>query len=525
MSRSSPYRIVRATGILGLATSVSRILGFVRDLLIAGLFGTGAAAQAFVVAFRLPNMLRDLVAEGAVTSAFVPVLSGYRAEGREREFWELSQALFCRVLLLVGLLGLCGTVGAPWIVRVIAPGFMDDPEKFDLTVRLTRLLFPFITLVGLWAFFMGLLNSLRHFATPALGPAVLNGAMIAALVWVVPKVEPNVLGLVYGVMVGAILQLAIQLPVAIRLGFRFRFRWKHPGASEIIRLLGPRTLGSAVYQVNVLVHTALASLSFIVGNGAVAALYFANRLVQLPLAVFGSSTAQASLPALSEMAAKGDKQGFGDTVVSVMRLSTFALVPSAIGLMVMAFPIVEGLFERGAFDHQATVMTAQALIFYAAGLMAFGISKIVSGAFYALKDTWTPVKLASEAVALNVFLSVVLMGPMQVMGLALAASVSNTLNAFRLLRELERKLDQRLLAPFLKGVAPMLAAALVMGLISWIGVAVVGSRLSSWLSLLVVILFSFLSYLGLSRLLNVPEAVRVQQWLLKRSILQRFASK
>ena len=217
---SPSNRLVRSTGTLAAATGLSRVLGFVRDLLLAGLFGTTAQAQAFVVAFRLPNLLRDLVAEGAVTSAFVPVLSWYRAKGAPGEFWKLSQALLCRLLVLLCVLGAVGALAAPLVVRVIAPGFAAEPEKFALTVRLTRILFPFITLVGLWAYFMGVLNSLSRFAVPALGPAILNLAMIAACIWFAPRMQPGVLALAIGVMIGGFIQLFIQIPVAMRLGFR-----------------------------------------------------------------------------------------------------------------------------------------------------------------------------------------------------------------------------------------------------------------------------------------------------------------
>src|SRR3989338_6391706 len=318
MNASVSGRIARSTGILALAIGLSRILGFIRDLLMAQLFGTLAAAQAFVVAFRLPNLLRDLVAEGAVTSAFVPVLSWYRAKGASADFWRLSQTLLARLLLVLCAIGILGSFTAPLIVRLIAPGFASDPEKFALTVRLTRILFPFITLVGLWAYFMGLLNSLQHFAMPALGPAILNIAMIIACVWVVPRVSPGVFALAVAVLLGGVIQLAIQLPVAHRLGFRWRLRWTHEGSDRITRLLGPRMMGSAAYQTSVLLHTALASLSAVVGEGAVAALYFANRLVQLPLALFGTASAQASPPSPSEQAARDDLNGVHTTLLSAI---------------------------------------------------------------------------------------------------------------------------------------------------------------------------------------------------------------
>jgi putative peptidoglycan lipid II flippase len=524
MTSSASTRIARSTGVLALATGASRVLGFVRDIFLAGLFGTGVQAQAFVVAFRLPNLLRDLVAEGAVTSAFVPVLSWYRAKGRVEEFWRLSQALLTRVLVVVCAAGLAGTLAAPAIVRLIAPGFAEDPEKLALTVRLTRILFPFVALVGLWAYFMGLLNSLRHFAMPALGPAILNLAMIAACIWFVPRTTPGILAVAVAVMVGGVVQLAVQLPVAVRLGFRWRWRWRHPGSAEVMRLLGPRTVGAAAYQASVLVHTALASLGGVVGEGAVAALYFANRLVQLPLALFGTASAQASLPLLSEQAAQGNLAAFRATLLAVLRMVGFVMLPSTVGLMVLAFPIVGGLFERGAFDHRSTVMTAQALICYALGLVAYAVAKVLTGAFYALRDTRTPVRLAVEAVAVNLLLSLALMWPLQVNGLALAAAAANTLNALRLARGLERRLGAPLLQPVVPSLVRQAGASALMGLGCW---AAWGAGLSGcppWLGLLLVILAGLIGYVVSCRLFRVRELGSVVRWLGNPPLLQPFAS-
>ena len=505
-------RIVRSTGILAAATGVSRVLGFARDILLAQLFGTGAAAQAFVVAFRLPNLMRDLVAEGAVTSAFVPVLSWYRAR-EPAEFWRLSHALGTRLLVLLCAVGLTGTLAAPQIVRLVAPGFAADPEKFALTVTLTQILFPFITLVGLWAYFMGLLNSLGHFAAPALGPAVLNAAMIAACLWFVPRWTPGIAAVASAVLVGGVLQLAMQLPVAWRLGFRWRWRWRHPGSREILRLLGPRVVGSAVYQASVLIDTVLASLAAVVGDGAVAALYFANRLIQLPLAIFGTASAQASLPSLAEQAAHGDVAAFRATLLSVLRMVGFVILPAAVGLIVLAQPLVHGLFERGAFDARATAMTAQALACYALGLLAYASSKVTTGAFYALKDTATPVRLAAEALAVNLALSVMLMWPLQIRGLALAAAMSNSLNAWRLLRRLERRLAAPVLAPLCAPLLRMAAASLMMGAGCWMVWQAAASRWPAWLGLSTLIVSGLVGYALACRIIGVQELAMVSRWL------------
>lgn len=514
---SSSAQIARSTGVLAAATGVSRVLGFVRDILMAGLFGTTPQAQAFVVAFRLPNLLRDLVGEGAVTSAFVPVLTWYRAKGDLQGFWRLSQALAVRLLVLLSAIGLAGTLAAPWIVRLIAPGFVHDPEKFALTVWLTRILFPFITLVGLWAYFMGLLNSLRHFGMPALGPATLNLAMIAACLWFVPRTSPGVLALAIGVMAGGVVQLLIQIPVAVRLGFRWQWRWKHPASQEIMRLLGPRMLGSGVYQANVLIDTALASLSAIVGDGAVAALYFANRLVQLPLALFGTASAQASLPSMAEQAAAKDMPAFSSTLHKVLRMVGFVVIPSSVGLVVLAQPIVSGLFQRGAFDARAAAMTSQALACYALGLLAYSMNKVLTSAFYALHDTWTPVKLAAETLAISLLLSLALMWPLQVSGLALAAAISNSVNAWRLTQRLERRLGRPLIRPLLRPLGRMLAASLLMGAACW-GLLRLGvETLQPAIGLPLVVGGGLLCYAAACRALHIQEFTSARTWLAKLS--------
>lgn len=492
---------------------------------MAQLFGTTLQAQAFVVAFRLPNVLRDLVAEGAVTSAFVPVLSWYRAKRPPEEFWRLTQALGVRLVVLLCLIGAAGSLAAPAIVRLVAPGFAADPDKFRLTVTLTRVLFPFITLVGLWAYFMGVLNSLRHFIAPALGPAILNVAMIAACLWSARRgVEHGALALAVAVIIGGVVQLLVQIPVAVRRGYRWGWRWHHPGSAEILRLLGPRMVGSAVYQASVLVDTALASLSFVVGEGAVAALYYANRLVQLPLALFGTASSQASLPALAEQAAHQDWAAFQSTVVSVMRAVSFVLVPSAVGLMVLAFPIVRGLFGRGAFDERSVTMTAQALLCYAVGLLAYAMSKVLTGAFYALQETKAPVRLAVEAMGVNLVLSLVLMWPLRLSGLALAAAVSNSVNAYRLTTRLERRLGRPLMRPAARALPKLCAASGVMGVVCaalWHG----GLRaLPVWAGLPLVLLAGLASYAAACAALRVEEWHRVLQWITPPAWRRRSAS-
>ena len=486
-------RIAASTRTISLATAASRVLGFVRDLLIARLFGTGMPAQAFVVAFRLPNLLRDLVGEGAVTSAIVPVLSATKATQSPATFWRLVHASCVRVVVIAGLLGLLGALAAPWLVRLIAPGFLADPEKLALTVRLTRILFPFITLVSLWAFFGGVLNSLHRFGLPASGPVVLNLVMIAGCLWIVPRADPPVLGLVWAVLVGGVAQLGMLLPTSCSLGFRWRWTWRDPTASEMGRLLMPRLFGTAVYQAAVFLNTILASLP-LAGPGAVAALYFANRLVQLPLALFATASSQASLPALSERAAVNDLQTFRTTVAGVLRLVIWESLPAAVGFFVLAHPIIRVCFERGAFDASSTAITASALQWLTIGLLAYAAGKILTSAFYALKETAIPVRLALEALAINTVLAVALLPFLQVAGLALATALSSVWNTWRLFRALERRLDCALWPQVARVSWQASAASVIMGLGCWMIWQAIQAHLSLFAALSVTILSGVVFY-------------------------------
>jgi putative peptidoglycan lipid II flippase len=459
-----------------------------------------------------------------MTSAVVPVLSAYRAKGDDAEFWKASQAVFTRLVFFLLALAVGGVWLAPVIVRVTAPGFADDPEKLALTVRLARLLFPLICLIGVWAYFMGLLNSLHHFAIPALGPSVLNLAMLVACIWFVPLASPGILAVAIGVMVGGVLQAAMQVPPAMLRGFRFRWRWTHPGASEVLRLLGPRFIGSAVYQLNVLIDTVLASWSAVAGQGAVAALYFANRLIQLPMGLFGVSSAQASLPSLAEQAAAKDRRGFHETMVSVIRMVGFIVLPSSVALIVLAFPIVSRLFERGAFDRHSTVMTAQVLAMAALGLWGISANKVLTGAFYAWRDTRTPVKLAFEAVLVNVLLSLALMWPLQVSGLALAASVTNTLNSYRLASRMERLLELPIIVPVAASLLRVALASGLMGVSCWTAWEWWCATLPSWIGLGVVVLLGMASYAAACWMLRVPELSTMVRWLGRAPWLKRFVN-
>ncbi|MCX5716443.1 MAG: murein biosynthesis integral membrane protein MurJ, partial [Candidatus Omnitrophica bacterium] len=457
---STNKSIAKSAGVIGAFTLLSRILGFVRDIVIAGFFGTALYAQAFVVAFRIPNLLRDLVGEGAVNAAFVPVLTETITKKGKAEFFKLAQVLLNILVVALIVLTLAGVILSPLLVKLIAPGFMADKEKFDMTVMLTRVLFPFLLLVGFWAYAMAVLNSLGHFAAPSLGPCVLNLSMILCASWF----GENILGLAAGVLAGGLLQFLIQIPPLYLKGWRARLtpEFRHPEAKKIGILLIPRAAGACMYQVNVFVSTILASLSNIVGEGAVAALYYANRIWQLPLAIFGIAIAQAALPAMSRHAAQNDTEKLKHTLLFSMRALFFILVPSSIGLMVLSEPITRLLFQRGAFTAYSTRITADALFFYAVGLIACGGIKVLVSAFYSLQDTKTPLKAGAAALVVNVLLNLMLMGPLKAGGLALANSLASILNCAVLYIALRNKIGQLGISTVWDSLVKILAAGLVM---------------------------------------------------------------
>jgi len=508
MAQMSQKHIIKSAGIIGFATVISRVLGFVRDIIIARFFGTARYAEAFVVAFRIPNMLRDLVGEGATNAAFVPVMSEYLVKKKE-EFWELANVILNLLLAVLSLITILGILLSPLIVRLIAPGFLSDPEKFSVTVQLTRIMFPYILLIGLAAYAMGVLNSLKHFSAPAFAPCLLNLAIIiCAMIW-----GESVMGLASGVLIGGVLQLSIQIPVLYKKGLRFSFtkNLRHPAAKKIGILLLPRILGSCVYQLNLFINTVLASLSGIVGAGGVAALYYANRIFQFPLAIFGIAIAQAALPTMSREALETEPDKLKQTLSFSLRAINFIIVPASIGLIVLAVPITKTLFERGRFDHYSTLITANALIFYSIGLFSYAGIKILVTCFYSLKDTLTPVKIASISLVLNILLSIIFMFPLKVGGLALAASISGAVNFFMLFFILRQKIGSldgnKILSSFIK----VAIAGLAMAVIAYICAFRMG------LNIFIVILIALASYIAATFIFDVKEAKEFLSWVLKRN--------
>lgn len=506
---SETHQITRAAGIVGGATFVSRILGFVRDVVVAWFFGAGLAADAFFVAFRIPNLLRRLFAEGSLTISFVPVFSEYFYRHGRDEAFRLARSTWWILTILLVLVTLIGIVFAPIIVRLIAPGFYSAPDKFELTVLLTRIMFPYIFFIALVALAMGILNSLGSFGPPAFAPVLLNIAMIASVLFLAPRLGQPALALAVGVIAGGILQLALQMVSMVKKGFRLFVRGPvyHAAVKRIAGLMTPAVLGAAVYQLNVFVGTLLASL---LPEGSVSYLYYADRLVQFPLGVFAIALATAVLPTLSKQAAQGDAAGLRESFSYALRMVFFITIPAMIGLIVLREPIVRLLFERGAFGAGTTRLTAEALLYYAVGLWAFSGVRVVVSTFYALQDTKTPVKMAVISLLANIVLSILLMGPMRHGGLALATSIASGLNLGLLVVALRKRLGRIGGRDILRSVVRSLVSALFMGLVVAFGAMWVHPLCgqSAW-CLLVVVLGSMalgaVLYMVGGRLLGCPE--------------------
>ncbi|MFH1061231.1 MAG: murein biosynthesis integral membrane protein MurJ [Pseudomonadota bacterium] len=459
-------KLTRAAGVVGLATLASRVGGFVRDLVVAYFFGAGPAADAFFVAFRIPNLLRRLLAEGALTVAFIPVFTEELAKKGRDEAFMLARSTFG--LLGLALLLICGlgVVFSPQVVRAMAPGWPQTGPSFELAVELTRWCLPYIFFVSLTALASGVLNSLDHFFAPAASPVLLNLCLIASAAVLARRVDPPVLSLAVGVILGGLCQLLLQLPYLKARGVRLApaWDWRNPALRRVLRLMGPAAFGAAIYQLTVFINTVLASL---LASGSVSYLYYADRLIEFPLGIFAIAISTAVLPSLSRQAAAGDHEALKTTMAYGLRLTMFINLPAMAGLMVLARPFVLLLFTRGQFSLADAEATAAAVMGYGAGLWAFAALRGVLPAFYALKDTRTPVKVGAVCVVINVGLSLALMDPLKHVGLALATSLTSAANLGMLLWLLRRRLGRLGGREVLTSALRCGLAALVMAGVVW----------------------------------------------------------
>ena len=459
-------KVTKAAGLMSIATFISRILGYVKDMILAVFFGAGGLSDTFFVAFRIPNLLRELFAEGSMSSAFIPVLTEHQTKQGAKEAEKLVRITVTFIFIVVGLICIIGIIFAPEIVAVIAPGFLKMPEKFSLTVLLTRLMFPFLLFISLAALVMGALNTRRIFFIPAFAPALLNVVTIAVVLLLVQRLEQPIIAVAIGVALGGFVQFAFQLPSFFKNGYSLKpdFGFRHPGLKKMALLVLPATMGMAVAQINIFISTILASY---LAEGSITYLYYSMRLIQFPIGIFGVAMGMAVLPTLSMHAAKGDFENLRSDFSFALRMLFFMTVPAMAGLIALRAPIVNILFQRGRFEYSATIGTSEALLFYSLGIWAIVGVRIVTASFYSMQDTKTPVKIAAIALITNVVLSLLLLGPMKHSGLALANAMASTVNFALLFMALRKKLGRVDARNILKSFVKISFASFVMGVAGW----------------------------------------------------------
>jgi len=438
-------KLLKSTLTVGSATIVSRILGFVRDVVLARLFGASGTTDAFFLAFRIPNLMRRMFAEGSFSLAFVPVLSEYRANGDRaalRDLVDHVAGTLAAVLLVVTAIGI---LAAPAVLAVFAPGWLlEQRPEFGLSAQMLRITFPYVLLISLTALAAGILNTWERFLVPALTPILLNLSLIGCALLLAPRLDVPVKALAWGVLIAGLVQLLVQIPALIRLGMlpRPRLDWRHSGVRRILKLMVPTLLGSSAAQVNILVDSMIAT--FLV-SGSVSWLYYSDRLLEFPLGVFGIALATVILPNLSRKHAQRSAEAFSATMDWALRLSLFITIPAAAGLVVMAAPILTTLFQYQAFQADDVGMASLSLVAYALGLPAFIAVKVLAPGYFARQDPRTPVVIGLKAMAFNFLMNLLLVGSMvhwgfagPHAGLALASSASAFLNAGLLYRGLRR---------------------------------------------------------------------------------------
>jgi putative peptidoglycan lipid II flippase len=463
----STGRIAGAAGAVSIAVMCSRVLGLVREQIFAGLFGAGFAYDAFVVAFRIPNLLRDLFGEGALSAAFVTVFSEYDTNRGPEETWRLAGRVLTFFAILLSGLTLVGIYFAEPIVNLLAPDFSLIPGKTELTVLLTRIMFPFLLFVALAAIVMGMLNTRGKFFVPALSSAFFNlGSIIGgvSLALLFPRLGmPAIAGMAWGTLIGGLLQLLIQLPTLKQTGFRLlpSLRFNDPGLKKVLRLMLPATIGLSATQINIFVNTNFAASC---AQGSVSWLNYAFRMVQLPIGVFGVAISIAAMPVMARCAARKDITGLRQTFVSSLVMVFSLAIPATVGLILLARPIIRLIFEHGAFTGFDTTQTAAALTCYAYGLFAYSAVKIMVPVFYALDDTKYPVMGSFLAVAANIVIIRLTIDAFAHRAIALSTSAVMVLNFLFLGTVLYRKLDGYPLARMAAGLAKIGAAAGIMAL-------------------------------------------------------------
>lgn len=505
----------RATGVVGIAILCSRILGLVREMVIASLFGASSNLDAFLTAFRAPNMLRDLFAEGALSTAFVTTFSKKITSEGDESAWVLANKVATLTTVFMSAVTLLGVLLAPYLIAILAPGFA--PEKAALTILLTQVMFPFILLVSLAALAMGMLNAKNVFGVPAMASSFFNlGSIVGGVAigwWIDPTFGTRALiGLSLGTLIGGLLQLLVQVPALRRVGFAVRldFAWRDEGVRKVLQLMGPAVIAASAVQVNVLINSVFASY---LQDGAVSWLNIAFRLMQLPLGIFGVAVATVTLPLISRSAAQGDTAAFSGALAHALRLVMLLTIPSAIGLVILANPIISLIYEHGRFTAAATEQTAAALRFYAIGLVGYSAVKVLAPAFYALDRRNLPMLVSILSIALNFCLNWLLTFRLGLghRGLALSTSViaiTNFILLYLMMRHYAGRLETT--AMFVT-LAKLLAAGACLAGACWVGMhvffaaAVHYTTAHKLLGVSTTVIVGTVVFFGASYLLRVAE--------------------
>jgi putative peptidoglycan lipid II flippase len=429
---SAKSSLLRSSAVVSVMTLLSRVLGMVRDMVVAAYFGSSPAADAFFIAFKIPNFMRRLFAEGAFAQAFVPVLSEYRAQRSLAEVKQLVDRVAGTLGLTLTALTALGVVASPYLIMLFAPGFRGEPEKLALAGELLRITFPYLLLISLTAFCGGILNSYGRFAVPAFTPVLLNVCMIGATLFFTPYFDQPVMALAWGVFVAGLAQLLFQLPflARIRLLPIPRPDRKDEGVKRIMTLMVPALFGVSVSQINLLLDTVLASF---LQTGSVSWLYYADRLSELPLGAFGIAIGTVILPSLSRQHAGGDPKAFSATIDWALRMVLLVGVPAALALAILSEPLIASLFHYGKMTERDVVQAANALEAYSLGVLTFMLIKVLAPGFFARQDLRTPVRIAVQCMVANMAFNLVLIWPLQHVGLALSTSLSSMLNTGLLL--------------------------------------------------------------------------------------------
>ena len=517
------HKLLKSTAVVGGMTMISRLLGFMRDVVFANLFGAGALTDAFFVAFKIPNFLRRLFAEGAFSQAFVPVLTEYRAQ-RDKAAVRLLIANTTGVLgAILLLLTILAILGSDYLIMLFAPGFMDDPIKFSLASDMLQITFPYLLFISLTALAGGILNSYDKFAVPAITPVWLNLILIGAAFGFTSQFDPPIVALAWGVLIAGMVQLLFQIPFLLQMGLlsRPRWGWHDSGVRRILKLMLPAIFGSSVAQINLLLDTIIAS--FLI-SGSVSWLYYSDRLVEFPLGIFGIAMATVILPSLSKKHAEADPESFSKTLDWALRWVLLIGMPASVGLILLAGPMLTTLFNYGEFQSSDVAMATLSLMAYGVGLLGFMLVKVLAPGFYARQDTKTPVRYGIYSMVANMGMNILFVVPLAMngiagahAGLALATSLAAFINAGLLFRYLYKEGIYRAEAGWglfvvRLFVANILLAAMIMVINSDISIWLEWAMFDRVMQLLLLIGSSVVGYLVVLYLVGIrPQTLLAQR--------------